>query len=112
MGSVRDEMISTEPIVRLNSEDFSRSGKTWLLGIQSSYGSYVSLIKYTDGYIRLVTKAMFLSVQLWFSLLFENPQGIMEPHVTNGLHITTDTTGEQNAMNNLDQQNGHENDNL
>jgi len=39
-------------------------------------------------------------------------EGIMEPHVTNGLHITTDTTGEQNAMNNLDQQNGHENDNL
>ena len=42
---------------------------------------------------------------------FENPVEIMEPHVTNGLHITTDTTGEQNAMNNINQ-NGHENGNL
>jgi len=43
---------------------------------------------------------------------FKNPKEIMEPHVTNGLHITTDTTGEQNAMNNINQQNGHENGNL
>jgi len=45
-------------------------------------------------------------------LHFENLEEIMEPHVTNGLHITTDTTGEQNAMNNINQQNGHEIGNL
>ena len=47
----------------------------------------------------------------FFDIQFENLLvGIMEPHINNGLHITTDTTGEQNAMNN--QENDHENGNL